>query len=113
MDSYALLFGFFMAVYYALVSRLALQVPVRSIQAVLRAVYGRLLCACIPLGSLGPIWIESNANFGTDHAVHRSDPVHPLATVNPHPDPADGSAVHRVQSPLPRKGPPVQGVRPS
>ena len=33
MDGYALLFGFFMAVYYALVSRLALQVPVRSIQA--------------------------------------------------------------------------------
>ena len=37
MDSYALLFGFFMAVYFALVSHLALQVPVRSIQVALRA----------------------------------------------------------------------------
>ena len=54
MDDYALLFGFFMAVYFSLVSRLALQVPVRSIQAVLRAVYGRLLSVCISLGSSGP-----------------------------------------------------------
>ena len=105
--------GLFMAVYFALASRLPHQVPVRSIQVALRAVYGRLLYACISLGSSGPIWIESNANFGTAHAVHRSDPVHPLVTVNPHPDPADGSAVHRAQLPLPRKGPPVQGERPS
>ena len=108
-----MLLGLFMAVYLAHVSRVADQVPFRSIQVALRAVDGRLLSACILPGLSAPIWIGLNANFGTAHAVHRPAPVPPLATVNPHPDPAGGSAVHRVRLLQPRKGPPVPGEHPS
>ena len=76
-------------------------------------VFSRLVCACNPRGSSAPILIGLNTNFGTVHAVHRPAPAHPWAIVNPHPDPAGGSAVHRVQLPPSRKDLSVPGDRPS